>query len=54
MIHKKIYTAEEVAKILRIHPYTAKRLAREGKIPGFKVGGQWRFDAEEMVKLRKS
>ena len=29
------YTAEEIAKYLRVHPYTVKRLARQGKIPGF-------------------
>jgi excisionase family DNA binding protein len=34
------YTAEEIAKYLRVHPYTVKRLARANKIPGFKVGGQ--------------
>ena len=40
---KEIFTAQEVAKYLRIHPYTVKRSARAGKLPGFKVGGQWRF-----------
>ncbi len=34
------YTAEEIVKYCRIHPYTFKRLVREGKIPGFKVGRQ--------------
>ena len=37
------YTAEEVAKTLRLHPYTIRRLCREGKIPAFKFGWQWRF-----------
>lgn len=48
---KEILTAEEVAEYLRIHPYTVKRLAREGKFPGFKVGGQWRFRRDEINKL---
>ena len=50
MLNKKkgTYTAEEIAKYLRVHPYTVKRLARQGKIPGFKIGNQWRFDAEEI------
>ena len=47
-----ILIAEEVAKYLRIHPYTAKRLAREGKLPGFKVGGQWRFNLEKINKMQ--
>ena len=48
---KEILTAEEVAKYLRVHPYTVKRLARAGKLPGFKVGGQWRFQKEAIDKL---
>ncbi|MCM8789979.1 MAG: helix-turn-helix domain-containing protein [Candidatus Omnitrophica bacterium] len=49
---KKIdfYTAEEVAKILRLHPYTVRRLCREKKVPAFKFGGQWRFNKEEIQK----
>lgn len=44
------YTAEEIAKYLKLHPYTIRRLAREKKIPAFRVGGQWRFrkDAIDM------
>ena len=45
---KKTYLVEEVSEYLRIHPYTTRRLAREGKIPAFKAGGQWRFDVEEI------
>ena len=52
MPQKKILTATEVAKYLRIHPYTVKRLAREGQLPGFKVGGQWRFSSEKIIKLQ--
>jgi excisionase family DNA binding protein len=54
MSSKKILTAGEMAKYLRIHPYTVKRLAREGKIPGFKIGAQWRFDAQEIDMWRKA
>lgn len=50
MPRKEVITAEEVAKYLRIHPYTVRRLAREGKLPGFKIGGQWRFKKEEIDK----
>lgn len=48
MPQKEILTAEEVAKYLRVHPYTVKRLARTGKLPGFKVGGQWRFGKSQI------
>lgn len=53
MSPQSVLTAEEIAEFLRVHPYTVKRLAREGKLPGFKVGGQWRFDALEIDKWRK-
>lgn len=37
-------TPNEIAKMLKLHPFTVARLAREGKIPAFKVGGVWRID----------
>lgn len=52
MIKKEeVLTAEEVAEYLRIHPYTLRRLARAGKLPGFKIGGQWRFDKKQIDKF---
>jgi len=42
------YTVEEVAEALKIHPYTVRRLCREGKMPCFKIGGQWRFSMSEI------
>lgn len=47
------YLVEEVSEYLRIHPYTLRRLAREGRIPAFKAGGQWRFDVKEIEDWRK-
>ena len=47
------YTAEEIAKYLKLHPYTIRRLAREKKIPAFRVGGQWRFRKDEIDKWSK-
>ncbi len=43
-------TPGEVAKILRLHPFTVTRLAREGKIPAFKVGGVWRVRKDQFEK----
>lgn len=40
---KEILTAKEVADYLHIHPLTVHRYAREGKIPAFKIGTDWRF-----------
>lgn len=48
-----ILTIREVAKYLKINEKTAYRLAAEGKLPGFKIGGTWRFRKDEIEKLTK-
>jgi excisionase family DNA binding protein len=53
-----IMTVDEVAEYLDLHPLTVRRLARDGEIPAFKVGRQWRVQrklldqwlAEESMK----
>ena len=49
-----ILTIREVADYLKINEKTAYRLAAEGKLPGFKVGGAWRFRKDEIERLTKS
>jgi excisionase family DNA binding protein len=39
----EILTIREVAELLKINEKTAYKLAAEGKLPGFRVGGAWRF-----------
>ncbi|MGZ9097770.1 MAG: helix-turn-helix domain-containing protein [Micavibrio sp.] len=48
-----IMTIREVAQFLRLTEKTAYRYALEEKIPGFKVGGVWRFRRDEIEKLTK-
>ncbi len=48
-----ILTIKEVAEYLKLTEKTAYRLAAEGKILGFKVGGSWRFRQDEIEKLTK-
>ncbi len=45
-----IMTIREVADYLKLTEKTAYRLAAEGKIPGFKVGGSWRFRRDEIER----
>ncbi|MET0012591.1 MAG: helix-turn-helix domain-containing protein [Sedimenticola sp.] len=45
---EEILTLKEVADYLKLAEKTAYRLAAEGKLPGFKVGGSWRFKREDM------
>ncbi len=35
----------EAAAIMKVHPKTLQKLAREGRIPGVHVGKLWRFRA---------
>lgn len=44
----EILTIKEVAAYLKIKEKTAYRLVADGKIPGFKVGGSWRFRQSEI------
>ena len=43
MADQLFLSVEEVAKRLGLNRSTVYRLVREGALPGFKVGGQWRF-----------
>lgn len=45
----EVLTLKEVASYLKVAEKTAYRLAAEGKLPGFKVGGSWRFRQEDIV-----
>ena len=45
-----IITIKELAEYLKLNAKTACRLVSEGKIPGFKVGGSWRFRRSEIEK----
>jgi excisionase family DNA binding protein len=44
----QILTLQEVAEYLKLTEKTAYRLAADGKLPGFKVGGAWRFKREDL------
>jgi excisionase family DNA binding protein len=46
----EILTVREVAEFLKVTERTIYRLASEGQIPSFKVGGSWRFRRADLVK----
>jgi excisionase family DNA binding protein len=49
----EILTIREVAELLKINEKTAYKLVSVGKIPGFKVGGSWRFERQEIANWIK-
>lgn len=48
VILKEILTPREAAQYLSVHVRTIYRLAKNGEIPGRKVGGSWRFKKEAL------
>ncbi|TAN62645.1 DNA-binding protein [bacterium] len=48
--NKEIMNTLEVAEFLKLHPYTVNKLAREGKIPAFKIGADWRFHKKHIER----
>jgi excisionase family DNA binding protein len=48
MKDREIMEAREVADYLHLHIFTVHKLAREGRIPGFKIGNDWRFRRSAM------
>jgi len=45
---KEILTPREAAEYLSVHVRTIYRLAKNGAIPGRKVGGSWRFKKDAL------
>lgn len=43
-----MYTVQELAKILSLHPKTVQRFIREGKIKATKIGREWRVRKEDL------
>jgi excisionase family DNA binding protein len=46
----RIMTVAGVARYLQIHPATLYRLLRRHQIPAFKIGSDYRFDRDAVVK----
>jgi len=51
----KVSTAEalldsqQAAQLLRIHPRTLQRLARQGELPALQIGRLWRYRASDLT-----
>ena len=47
-IPEPLLDTDEAAAIMRIHPKTLQRYARQGIIRGFQIGTMWRFRATDI------
>tara|TARA_B100000614_G_C14438363_1_gene449158 strand:+ start:723 stop:920 length:198 start_codon:yes stop_codon:yes gene_type:complete len=54
MPESEIMTIREVAAYLRLAEKSVYRYAAEGKIPGVKIGGAWRFRRDEIEEYTKT
>jgi excisionase family DNA binding protein len=53
MKQAKYLTVAELSALLQIHKSTIYRLLREGKLPGFRIGSDWRFAIEEIERWQR-
>jgi excisionase family DNA binding protein len=49
-----VWSCLEAANFLHLHPATIKRMAREGKLPAFRIGNRWRFRPSELDAWARS
>jgi excisionase family DNA binding protein len=48
----KVITIGELSEYLRVHRSTLYRLLKNGQLPGFKIGSDWRFNVETIDQWR--
>jgi len=47
----EIMTLLEAAEMLQVSERTLQRLVSNGEVPGVQVGGQWRFDRDQLKEM---
>lgn len=51
---ERLLDSDEAARLLRIHPKTLQRMARNGEIRGVQIGKLWRFRASQLNEWMES
>lgn len=49
--YPEILTLQQAAEMLQISERTIQRMLKKGEIPGTQIGGQWRFDRDQLRAL---
>lgn len=47
----EILTMKEICDLLKVHPSTIYKLIKQGEIPAFRIGSEWRFRRDTMLRL---
>jgi excisionase family DNA binding protein len=50
MTNLVLYTAAEVAEVLRLNPQVVQRKLQAGEIPGYRIGREWRVEHGKLVE----
>jgi excisionase family DNA binding protein len=48
----KVMTVRDLSAYLHVHPSTIYKLLKRHEIPAFHLGGDWRFNTEEIDRWR--
>lgn len=54
MATKTLVSLAECARALGVSERTVRRLVTAGRVPAYKVGGQWRIDLDEVREALRS
>jgi excisionase family DNA binding protein len=49
--YPEILTLQQAAELLQVSERTIQRMVKRGEMPGAQIGGQWRFDREQVKAL---
>lgn len=52
-MRNKYLTVAELSEYLQIHRTTIYRMLRQGKLPGFRIGSDWRFSLEAIEQWQR-
>ena len=49
-IGDEILTVKEVCELLQVHQSTVYKLIKEGRFPAFRIGSDWRFLKDRIMR----
>jgi len=52
-LRNKYLTVAELSEYLQIHRTTIYRMLRQGKLPGFRIGSDWRFSLDAIEQWQR-
>jgi len=50
MVDHEVLSADEAATLLKVSTQTVLKESREGRLPGKKVGREWRYDRSALMQ----